>query len=282
VAAHRAESPSQDHAPTGLPRLHDVLAHYPGVREYHLRTLQKFGLIGRPQIGDRGRLIAFADLAVIRRLYNSLQGGASFKTILRAMLASHEGQLVLDFCAEVRPAKVVTINPSRPQLPASPLGYAPPVGGPEGTAEEYFLEGSSFDDGTAANQSYAAEAYRRALEVDPGLVPALINLANIYYANRQPIEAMALYERAIRLDPEVFEGHFNLGNIHHDLGRYADAKASYTQAIVLNPTHAESHLYLAVVLEKSHRSDEARAHWRDYYAIAPNGEWADLAREFSE
>ena len=63
-------------------------------------------------------------------------------------------------------------------------------------------------------------AYRRALEIDPYLVPALINLANIHYSRDEIAEAQALYERAIALEPDVFEAHFNLGNIFHDLGRY--------------------------------------------------------------
>ena len=72
----------------------------------------------------------------------------------------------------------------------------------------------------------AAAAYRKALVIDPDLVPAIVNLANIHYARDELIEAQALYERAIGLDPDCFEAHFNLGNIHHDLGRYEDALAA--------------------------------------------------------
>ena len=66
----------------------------------------------------------------------------------------------------------------------------------------------------------AAAAYRKALIVDPDLVPAIVNLANIHYGRDELIEAQALYERAIGLDPDCFEAHFNLGNIQHDLGRF--------------------------------------------------------------
>ena len=71
----------------------------------------------------------------------------------------------------------------------------------------------------------AAAAYRRALIIDPDLVPAIVNLANIHYARDELIEAQALYERAIGLDPDCFEAHFNLGNIQHDLGRFDRALA---------------------------------------------------------
>jgi tetratricopeptide (TPR) repeat protein len=114
------------------------------------------------------------------------------------------------------------------------------------------------------------------------MVPALINLANIHYARDEIAEAQALYERAISLDPEVFEAHFNLGNIFHDLGRYPEALVCYKDALHLNPTYADAHFYMAVTLEKSGRSADARSHWRAYQRLAPNGEWVNLAKEFSD
>lgn len=273
-----------DATPPRSYRLSEVLAHYPGVREEHLRSLQKFGLIARPgQAAGEGR-VAFSDLAAIRRLYKALQSGAPFKAVLRAMLASSHGQLALDFRLDAQPARVVALQPpARPaeSRPVPAPGAASLLDSDE-RAEEYFLVASGLDDGTAANQPRAAAAYRQALAVDPDLVPALINLANLHYAGDELIEALALYERAVRLDPDVFEGHFNLGNIHHDLGRYAAAETHYRRALALNPAYPEAHLYLAVALEKAGRSDAARAHWKAYQSLAPGGEWIDLAREFSE
>jgi len=141
---------------------------------------------------------------------------------------------------------------------------------------------SVLDDGDPETAREAMVNYRRALEIDPFLVPALINLANIHYACDEIIEAQALYERAVSLEPDVFEAHFNLGNIFHDLGRYALAQASYRQALHLNPTYADAHFYLAVTLEKSGHSTEARPHWRAYQQLAPHGEWVSLAKEFSD
>ena len=102
-------------------------------------------------------------------------------------------------------------------------------------AAKYFAEGSRLDDGDGRKMEEAAAAYRKALVVDPDLVPAVVNLANIHYARDEVIEAQALYERAIALDPECFEAHFNLGNIHHDLGRYRRALVCYRDAVALNP-----------------------------------------------
>jgi hypothetical protein len=37
-----------------------------------------------------------------------------------------------------------------------------------------------------------------------------------------------------------------------------------------------------VTLEKNGQSLEARPHWRAYQQLAPQGEWVELAKEFSE
>lgn len=281
LVGNRADRTTGDAAASRSYRLQDVLAHYPGVREDHLRHLQKFGLIARPSDADGERRIAFADLAVIRRLDKALREGAPFKAVLRSLLASREGQLTFDFRLDAQPAKVIALRPASPgrALAAEPARAGDAPAAADEVAEEYFTLASSLDDGSAANQAKAAHTYRRALEIDPALVPALINLANIHYANDQLIEALALYERATRLLPESFEGHFNLGNIHHDLGRYAEAEAEYRRALELRPGYADAHLYLAVALEKAGRSEDARPHWRAYQNLAPSGEWADLARE---
>ena len=86
----------------------------------------------------------------------------------------------------------------------------------------------------------------------------------------------------IAIDGDVFEAHFNLGNIFHDLARYREAQTCYREALRLNPQYADAHFYLAVTLEKGGQSHDARAHWRAYQQLAPQGEWVDLAREFSD
>jgi hypothetical protein len=264
-----------------------VLVLYPLVREDHLKTLQKCGLLEPPDFVGGERFVGFSGVAVIRHVNAELQRGVPFRSILRARLASRSGQLVLDFQLERQPAKVFALRPPTSTPGRATLGSpAQPVaerGVNDGaTAEQYFAVGSSLDDGTAEKRDEAAAAYRRALEIDPRLVPALINLANIHYTEDRLIEAMALYERAIVLEPDVFEGYFNLGNIHHDLGRYRAAEEYYLHALAVNPRYPEAHLYLAVALEKDGRSDEAKPHWRAYHTMEPDGEWAELAREFSE
>lgn len=260
----------------------DIRAMYPAIRDEHLRYFEKWGLV-RPVAG---RFYGFSDLHLIKQAAAELEQGTPLNAVLRAFAAERQGQLQLDFQPSrardgaSSQARVVALAP-RPDPPPA-LFPAEPGAPPdqEALAARYFMEASRLDDGREEHVDGAASAYRRALIADPDLVPALVNLANIHYSRDQHIEAMALYERALSIDPDCFEAHFNLGNVHHDLSRFEDALASYRHAVAINPSYPEAHFYLAVTLEKMGRSPEARPHWRLYRELAPDGEWAELAREF--
>ena len=258
-----------------------VLERCKHLRDDHLRYMQKWGLI-HPAHRINGEVsYAFTDVTVIRQADAELAGGASFRAVMRNLLATRVGQLAFDFRLAAEPAKVLQLKRPEPP-PLAVLMDASPTRIGTTYAEREFVEASSLDDGDPAHHEEALSGYRRALEIDPDLVPAIINLANIHYSRNEIAEAQALYERAIGLEPEVFEAHFNLGNIFHDLGRYSDARVCYRDALQLNPTYADAHFYLAVTLEKNGQSQEARLHWKAYQELAPNGEWVHLAKEFSD
>jgi len=261
----------------------DLRGMYPVLRDDHLRYLEKWGLVR----SVAGRY-SFADLHVIKQVAGSLEQGTSFNAVLRALSSEQEGQLAFDFqparTTERAPARVVslpapppvemTLFPSPRSQQIAAANYA--------LAAKYFLEGAELDDGDERDLDAAASAYRRAALFNPQLVPAIVNLANIHYERDELVEAEALYEKAIRLDVECFEAYFNLGNIHHDLARYPEAVGSYRDALAINPAYPEAHFYLAVTLEKLGRSVDAKPHWREYRTLAPEGEFVELAKEFSD
>jgi tetratricopeptide (TPR) repeat protein len=259
----------------------DLRGMYPSLRDEHLRYLEKWGLV-RPVVGR----YSFADVHLVRQAAGEIERGTPLPALLRVLSAERQGQLAFEFAprSDRPPARVVAL-PSR-ATPQATL-FAPDraveiMAANRALATKYFLDGARLDDGEARDLEGAAAAYRRAALFDPQLVPAIVNLANIYYERDELVEAEALYEKAIRLDGDCFEAHFNLGNIHHDLARYSEAVAAYREALVINPGYPEAHFYLAVTLEKLGRSAEARPHWREYRALAPEGEFVELATEFSE
>jgi tetratricopeptide (TPR) repeat protein len=295
-----AWSPSSPNALSGSNGpygLRDIRSVYPTVTENHLRYLEKWGLLTPSTKPRSEREYSFADLLTIKQVATELERRTPLRSILRSLLAERQGQLALDFHAapDTPRAKVVALQGRRA---ASSVTSPAPLSATQHTrdnvpafpfsdpqtalAAKYFIEGSRLDDGNEQTMEAAAAAYRKALVIDPDLVPAIVNLANIHYGRDELIEAQALYERAIILDRDCFEAYFNLGNIHHDLGRYDDALDCYRGAVRLNPGYPDAHFYLAVTLEKTGRSPDAKPHWKVYQELAPNGEWADLAKEFSE
>ena len=266
--------------------LRQIRERYPEVREDHLRYLEKWSFVRPVARTNTDRYYRFQDLGIIRQLSEGLEGGASFRMVLRALVAARDGQLVLDFgqpSGEAPPVKVVALTSHREtRAPSTVVSNAwPPSPSHLSLAARYFREGAALDEGGEGDRGRARLAYRKALLLDANLVPALVNLANIHYGADQLVEAQALYERAMHLDGECFEAYFNLGNIHHDLGRYLDALEHYRVAVGINPAYADAHFYLAVTLEKIGHAAEAKAHWRAYRELAPEGEWAELAKEFS-
>ena len=277
---------------------------YPGLREDRLRYLERWGVIRPASISGGERFYAFADLAALRHASAELARGVPFRSVVRDLrtmrqrqLAEAPGaQLSFDFQSsrEAAPAKVIalTVRPASPAIvdplaPAADAAANPLAGRAEdpqrlARAAACFAEGALLDSGDPAHDAAAMAAYRQAASLDPAMVAAYVNLANIHYARDRAVEAEALYDKALALDPASFEAQYNLGNVLHDSGRFEAAARCYRGALAIDPAYADAHFYLAVTLEKLGRSSDAKPHWVSYRRLAPNGEWVELAREFSE
>jgi tetratricopeptide (TPR) repeat protein len=260
----------------------DLLARYRALRDDHVRYLVKYGIIRPALRTNADTYFAFTDVATLKQANDDLVEGLSFRSVVRTLAASRDGQLAFDFRHDATPAKIITLRRPSEEKSSKLANASAAVIRDTALAESYFRDGSALDDGDEANVEDAAIAYRKALEHDPYLVAALINLANIHYGRDELAEAQALYERAIGLESDFFEAHFNLGNIYHDLNRFSEAQACYREALRLNPYYADAHFYLAVTFEKMGLSPDARPHWKAYQQLAPQGEWVELAKEFSE
>jgi tetratricopeptide (TPR) repeat protein len=68
----------------------------------------------------------------------------------------------------------------------------------------------------------AFEEYKRALLLDPRLVPAHINIGNIFHTTGQHGEAIANYHRALDIDPRSLA----LFNLHLPIGAFPRGRES--------------------------------------------------------
>jgi superkiller protein 3 len=61
-------------------------------------------------------------------------------------------------------------------------------------------------------------------------------------------EAIACHQKALELDPNLAQAHVNLGSALHDKGQEEPALACYKKALELDPKHAMAHANLADLL----------------------------------
>ncbi len=144
-------------------------------------------------------------------------------------------------------------------------------------AEEWFQKGLELEE-TGAPPEEALEAYRKAVEFNPGAAGALVNLGTIYYRRRTFAEAERYYALAIEADPSYALAEFNIGNLYDEQNRIDEAVRHYARALELNPTYGDAHFNLALVCERSGDTLKAVFHWKAYLKLDHSGQWAEIAR----
>jgi len=307
----------------GLYSVRDVARIF-GLNESRVRYWAQTGFVNPG--GSRGgkRLYTFRDLVAIRAAVELLDRGIPLQRVRRNLQALREalpeleqplarlrvcsdgeqlvlsgqggafepltGQLVLDFEIEDLRSQVVELLQVReqeqvgaPQAPASPRTPVPPD--EPTTAYGWFLRGCTRDH-DAETGDEAMLAYRRALELDPGLAAAHTNLGNLHYRRGERGPARECYRAACALEPEQPQARFNLANLLEEDGDLDMAIAEYRRALAHDPEFADAHFNLALTLERVGSRVQALAHWRRYVELVgceqadeDIGEWLVIARE---
>lgn len=110
----------------------------------------------------------------------------------------------------------------------------------------------------------ARDAYRRAVELDPGHADAHVNLGRLLHEAGEVRAAESHYRIALDADPFHATATFNLGVALEDLGRGDDAVAAYEKTLEAQPDHADAHYNLASLHEKAGRKADAIRHLKAY------------------
>ena len=91
------------------------------------------------------------------------------------------------------------------------------------------------DKGNAAAQQGdyegAAEAFEQAVAINPSDARARYNLALAQQYLGDSELAIAGYRRAIDLDPELIDAYINLGNLYGELGMHEDSLETFQQVV---------------------------------------------------
>jgi tetratricopeptide (TPR) repeat protein len=125
------------------------------------------------------------------------------------------------------------------------------------TAEHWFnlaveLESSSPKD--------AGCAYHMALDINPNMADAHVNLGRLYHDAKEWQKAEAHYRAAAEQAPEDPTAHFNLGVLMEDRQRFDEAILAYSRAIEHDPSFADAHCNLGLLLESMGNKARAIAH----------------------
>jgi tetratricopeptide (TPR) repeat protein len=257
-----------------------------------LRYWDRAALV-RPGIAGGPHAFGFTDLKAIQTVVGLLARGVPLQTIRRSVelvrcrlpdveqparslrlwlegskrvvvrhgeaLFEPDGQLVIDFAGQ-DPGAVERLSAPTP----SPV--------------EWFELGCRLDT-RPESWADAADAYRRAIEAAPGFADAFCNLGTVYYNQGRKAAARDCYERTLALAPGHAEASFNLANLLEEEGRDEAALRHYKRALHADPLFADARLNLALLYEKLGLPRTARAVWRRYLQLVPEGHWSDVARE---
>jgi tetratricopeptide (TPR) repeat protein len=138
---------------------------------------------------------------------------------------------------------------------------------PDG-AEDWYERGSELEE---VSSEEAMAAYRQALEIDPGLAEAHVNLGRLLHERGDAAEAERHYRLALAVRPEDATAVFNLGVALQDLDRLAEAAEAYEKALEIDRSLADAHYNLAGLYERLGQPEAAFRHLRTYRTLIQGG-----------
>ncbi|HYG69222.1 MAG TPA: tetratricopeptide repeat protein [Anaeromyxobacteraceae bacterium] len=115
---------------------------------------------------------------------------------------------------------------------------------------------------------------------EPKNVQAWVELGNAYFDTRQPKKAADAYERALEVQPNNPDVLTDQGVMFRDLGLADRALANFQKAASLDKQHLQSRFNQGIVLAFDKKEPQkAIAVWNELIALAPSSPQAAQARQ---
>ena len=115
----------------------------------------------------------------------------------------------------------------------------------------------------------ATREHEAAVEANPDLAQAHVNLISLYGRQQEWDKAEAHYREALRLGSGLAEAHYNYGILLLLQDRSAEASDAFKEAVEANPQYAAAWTNLGQLAERAGRPGEALAHYRRAVQHAP-------------
>jgi tetratricopeptide (TPR) repeat protein len=151
--------------------------------------------------------------------------------------------------------------------PVLPDGLLEQVRSMRGTTRDLIAEGARL--GRTGRLEESIALHLKALEVDPTVAQAHVNLISLYGRTGRPDKAEEHYRAALRVESVLAEAHYNYGVLLVAARRYTDAADAFRQTLDVNPFHAQAHNNQAALLAQQGKLEEAAAHYRQAVANDP-------------
>jgi tetratricopeptide (TPR) repeat protein len=133
---------------------------------------------------------------------------------------------------------------------------------------------AAFREGAAAQQrgdlESAAEAYRRAIEIEPRFAEAHANLGAVLARLGRYEEAVLSDERALAINPKLTAARLNLGLAHYRAGALGAAVVAFQAVHDAEPSLLQARQLLGLVLVELGRDADAIPHLETSAQAAPN------------
>ncbi|HEV8438393.1 MAG TPA: tetratricopeptide repeat protein [Methylomirabilota bacterium] len=128
----------------------------------------------------------------------------------------------------------------------------------------------------------AVVAYQKALGLNPVNAKVHVSLGKLYYSEKGLYyESVQAYKKAIDLDPGYLDARMGLAEVYEDKGLYQEAIGEYRKVVEAEPKNTGALYNLALVYEKVDPK-EAITLWERYIQLAgplaSEKDWVDVAR----
>ena len=256
-----------------------------GLTVARVRSFVKAGFL-EPQRGPRGEFrFSFHDLVLLRTAKGLVEARIPARRVrealqklrhelpegreLRGLRIAAEGDQIVVADGDVRfradDGQVLfdfdTADLARKVAPLVRRAVRDADRSPAVSAEAWYERGCDLEDGSPVE---AREAYRRALELDPGHRGAHVNLGRLLHESGDPAAAAHHYRIALEAHPDDATAAFNLGVALEDLGQLEESTQAYLKALGLDPSYADAHYNLAGVRERAGDRRAALRHLTAY------------------
>ena len=110
--------------------------------------------------------------------------------------------------------------------------------------EKYLISAANCYD-RLGDKKLSLSLYKKALEINPQSLPALLNTSTAYYEIKKYDKSIEFAEKVLALQADNFAAHMNKANSLYALGDYAGALSCYEDMYALNPSSYNALINLA-------------------------------------